>query len=182
MLISSRKIGLSLSALFLISGTAWSAAIQGNVKGPDGKALKGAEVRIERKDKSASAASVKTDAQGRYEFKNLEAGTYKLLAASNGMAATASDNIKTRNDGAVRVDFNLKTQTVAGAPKKKTHKVWVHADTGTNIGGKWVDVADDEAAPVSTSTSPGANNVSKAGNSFIRSAQQGAGSNTHGGN
>jgi uncharacterized surface anchored protein len=181
MLITSRQIGLGILGLFLLSGSAWAAAIQGDVRGPDGKAVAGADVRIDRKDKKAAPMAVKTDHQGQYSFTKLDVGTYKLQASSNGMAATASNDIKTRSDGTVRVDFSLKTAKAA-ATKKKMHKVWVHADTGSNIGGKWVDVPDDEAAPVTTSTEPGVNNLSKGGNTMVRGAQQASGGNRTGGN
>jgi hypothetical protein len=50
-----------------------------------------------------------------------------------------------------RVDFNLKTQTgnaqnaQATKPKAK-QMVWVPATTGTNIGGRWVEVDGGAAA------------------------------------
>lgn len=184
MLITSRNIGLALSALLLITGTAWSAGIQGEVRGPDGKPIAGAEVRLDRVDKKSGPNIVKTDHQGQYTFTNVDVGTYKLVAAAKDMATTASDKVKARAEGPVRVDFSLKKQTVAAAPKKKTHKVWVHADTGSNIGGKWVDVEDDATtAPTTTSTQPGANNLTRGGNAMIRGAQQsGGGGNNSGGN
>lgn len=173
MLIISRKIGLSLSALLLLGATAWSAAIQGDVRGPDGKPIAGAEVRLDRTDKKGAPSIVKTDRQGLYTFAKIEVGTYKVVAAAKDMAATASSNIKARSEGVVRVDFSLKKQTVAAAPKKKTHRVWMPPEPGTNIGGRYVDVPDNGTAV--PAASPGVNPTSRTGNSAIRSMQQNGG-------
>jgi hypothetical protein len=148
MFISSRIVGLVLLSLGLSMGSvhAITASIQGDIKGPDGKPLPGAEVRIERKDTKASPVTVAADKNGRYVFKNLPLGTYRVIASKNGIAATAVDNIRTRAEGAVRVDFDLKKQTgeaKASAPAKKAkHMVWAPADTGSHLGGKWVEVDD----------------------------------------
>jgi hypothetical protein len=175
---TSRNILLVLSAL-LVSSTAWSAVIQGEVRGPDGKPIAGAEVRLDRADKKGAPNIVKTDQHGQYTFAKVDLGNYKLVAAAKDMATTASDKVKTKAEGVVRVDFNLKKQTVAAAPKKKTHKVWVHSDTGSNIGGKWVEVADDDTtAPMTTSTGPSTNNLSRGGNDMVRGIQQSGGGGT----
>src|SRR6202040_4273537 len=109
----SLQIGFILLCSAFLMGNLGAAtpSIQGDIKGPDGKPLPGAEVRIERKDAKSSAVAVTADQNGRYVFKNLALGTYKVTASKNGMAATAADNIRTRAEGAVRVDFDLKKQT-----------------------------------------------------------------------
>lgn len=179
MFITSRKIGFGFLGLMLLSSSAWSATIQGQVKGPNGTLLKGAEVRIERKDKKAAPVVTATDRKGNYSFANLELGVYKLTAAANGMTAGSGD-IKTRADGSVRVDFDLKSGI---AKKKKTHKVWIASNTGTNLGGSWVEVADDDVtAPATVDATPGADNLGRAGNSNVRKSQQMGGGNAHGGN
>src|SRR4029077_14170252 len=135
MFIRSRIIGLVLLSLGLSMGSvrATTPTIQGDIKGPDGKPLPGAEVRIERKDAKVSPVTVTADKNGRYVFNNLALGSYKVVASKNGMAATATNNIRTRAEGAVRVDFGLKKQTgeaKASVPAKKAkHMVWVPADT-----------------------------------------------------
>lgn len=178
MLITSRKIALGFLALALLSGTASAASIQGEVKGPNGNALKGAEVRIERKDKKGSPATTTTDRKGNYTFANLDLGVYKLTAAANGMTSTSGD-IKTRGDGAVRVDFDLKS---GKAVTKKTHKVWIAGNTGTNLGGRWVDVPDDEVTAPTNADDASGENLSRAGNSSLRKSQQMGGGNARGGN
>lgn len=184
MLIISPKVGLGLLPLLVLSGAMWAATIQGEVKGPNGKLLKGVEIRIQRSDKKGSPIVTQTDSKGKYTFKDLQVAAYRLQASAAGLGTTASDVINARADGAVRVDFALKAQGAGVAKKKKTHRVWVAAHTGTNIGGSWVEVPDDEVtAPVTTETGPSADNVGRAGNSAIRGMQQsGGGGHAQGGN
>jgi hypothetical protein len=64
--------GLILGSIFLaITATAQTTAIEGVVRGPNGKALKGADVRLESKAKGALAQTTKIDTS---------VGRYKLLA------------------------------------------------------------------------------------------------------
>ncbi len=127
MFTKSLQIGFILLGSAFLMGNLGAATptIQGDVRGPDGKPLAGAEVRVQLK---------------------VALGTYKVIESKNGVAATATDNIRTRAEGAVRVDFDLKKQTgeaKASAPAKKAkHMVWVPADTGSHLGGKWVEVDD----------------------------------------
>jgi Carboxypeptidase regulatory-like domain len=157
-----------------LSGSAWAAplTIQGDVKGPDGKPVPSAEVRIQRAGGKVFGGTLKTDGRGRYLFKDLALGSYILRASADGMAATSVDNVVTRADGAVRVDFNLKKQTgAASAPqtkKKGTHMVFVPAETGSNMGGRWVEVPDGDSTVAATRTS-------KASGAAIRGMTNGSG-------
>ena len=107
-------------------------SVQVDVKGLDGKAVNGAEVRIETA--KAGALSVKTDQKGRYVFKGLAAGLYKVTVLVN-KVPTALDNVRARSDGPVRVEFNL--QAIA-AGKKPEQWAWIVAQ-GSHIGGRWVE-------------------------------------------
>lgn len=178
---SSRKVVSAITALVLLGGTAWAAApamIQGDVKGPDGKALNGADVRIQRKGGQAFAKAMKTDAKGRYVFKDLTVGSYDLMVSANGMAATAAQNVATTERGAVRVNFDLKNQTGKGgtaATKKKAKKmVWMPGETGSHIGGRWVEVADDGTVDDSS------RNTTVTKQDSIRKMLGGGGMNPHG--
>jgi hypothetical protein len=104
-----------------------------DVKGLDGKPVNGAEVRIETA--KAGALSVKTDQKGRYVFKNLGAGLYRVTVLVN-KVPTSLGNVKARSEGPVRVEFNLKA---IAAGKKPRQWAWV-TQTGSHFGGSWVDV------------------------------------------
>jgi hypothetical protein len=139
-----------LTALMLIAGSAWATTgvIQGDVKGPGCKALSGAQVHLQRTGDKNSATTAKTDAKGRYVFQGLTMGSYNLTASANGMAATAAQNVTTSPSGAISVNFNLKHQTGAAtsaAPKKKATKmVYMPPEMGSNLGGRWVEVNEDD--------------------------------------
>ena len=109
-----------------------SRSVQVDVKGLDGKPVNGAEVRIETA--KAGALSVKTDQKGRYVFKNLPAGLYKVTMLVN-KVPTALDNVRARSEGPVRVEFNLKAIAAGKNPKQWA---WIVAQ-GSHIGGRWVE-------------------------------------------
>jgi hypothetical protein len=123
-----------LSGAFLLAGgPLQSASVQVDVKGLDGKPVNGAEVRIETA--KAGALSVKTDQKGRYVFKDLAAGLYRVTVLVN-KVPTSLDNVRARSQGPVRVEFNLKA---IAAGKKPKQWAWVR-EVGSHLGGSWVDV------------------------------------------
>jgi hypothetical protein len=137
-----------------------SAGVQVDVKGLDGKALNGAEVRID--GGTGVALSAKTDQKGRYVFKNLGAGLYRVTVFVN-KVPTSLGNVKARSEGPVRVEFNLKA---IAAGKKPRQWAWVR-ETGSHFGGGWVDVdangriaagLDGRGIDASTKTEPGQRN------------------------
>jgi len=89
-----------------------SKSIQGTVIGAGGKPVAGAEVRANRVDDSGKAlagksVTEKTSPNGQYTFANLPMGVYQVLVAINGVPKSQA-KIKTRTDGYVRVDFDLR--------------------------------------------------------------------------
>ena len=68
---------LSFIGLLLVTFTVWAgtSVLEGFVKDPIRRPIKGADVRIEAKDFSKS---VKTDANGHYTFDGLLVDTYKV--------------------------------------------------------------------------------------------------------
>ena len=164
-LIPSRAIGLVLLGLALMAGGARAQgfSIQGNVTGPDGKPVNGASVRIERKNAKTVLNDVKTDQKGNYVFNGLASGTYKLTAWVNDVP-TSIGNVKPRPEGAVRVDFDIKPTAAKAVGKKAKHLVWMPSDTGTHMGGRWVEVDDG-------STVPGIEHLDKASGEALRKLQ-----------
>jgi hypothetical protein len=116
-----------------------SRSVQVDVKGLDGKPVNGAEVRIETA--KAGALSVKTDQKGRYVFKNLAPGQYKVTASVNKVPTTPA-NVTALSEGPVRVEFNL--QAIA-AGKKPKQWAWT-VEQGSHIGGRWVELDESTAA------------------------------------
>lgn len=173
---------LTALAISLTTAVACAAPgdIQGNITGPNNKPVADAQVTLQRKDQKSPATTVHTDTQGRYVFKNVAlTGVYGLTVSANSMAPTTANNVKPLSNGAVRVDFNLKMQggkAQAAAPKPKAKQmVWVPATTGTNIGGKWVEVGTESA-----NTNDGMDNTQRKSAAAVGAMQSGS-SATRGG-
>jgi hypothetical protein len=146
---NSRLLTVIFCTAFFPLGAAFGqpAAIEADVKGVDGRPAKSAEVRIERQDKKMAPMMVKTNWRGHLSATNLEVGTYKLTATVAG-GVQSSQVVKTQAQKPSLVTFDLeKTPAVASKGKKKM--VYVPAQTGTRVGGGWVQVNDD-GTPAST--------------------------------
>ncbi|MEP6602882.1 MAG: carboxypeptidase-like regulatory domain-containing protein [Spartobacteria bacterium] len=179
MSITSRILSSTVGLAFLLAATAWAElpGIQGDIKGPDRKPVSGAQVGAAPRNSKTVISTVKTDQKGHYAIRNLPVGSYNLTVNAAGMASTAATNVRTRSDGAMRIDFELKRQ-LAGAtadvpvPTKKKAKrmVWVAAETGSNLGGRWVEVEDG-----SNNTAPSNLNVKRAGAGTISAVQSNPG-------
>jgi Carboxypeptidase regulatory-like domain len=150
----------------VFSGAAFGQSIEGVVRGPDGKALKDAEVRVERKD-NKSLVTTKTDARGHYSYARLSPGVYKVSVVLGG-AEKSSVNVKTTTTNS-RIDFDLKP----AAAKKVKHYVWVDPPTGSHMGGGWVEVPDSGNIP------PGASNIQTASGELAREMQRRSTNPTH---
>jgi hypothetical protein len=143
----------------VFSGAAFGQSIEGVVRGPDGKPLKDAEVRVEQKG-NKSVVTTKTDAGGHYSHVRLSPGVYKVSIVMGG-AEKSSVNVKTTTTNS-RIDFDLKP----AAAKKVKHYVWVPARTGSHVGSGWVEV-DDAGRNV-----PGASNIQTSSGELAREMQR----------
>jgi hypothetical protein len=123
----------------VFSGAAFGQSIEGVVRGPDGKPLKDAEVRVEQKG-NKSVLTTKTDARGHYSHARLSPGVYKVSVVLGG-TEKSSVNVKTTTTNS-RIDFDLKPASA----KKVKHYVWVDAKTGSHMGSGWVEVDDAGSA------------------------------------
>jgi hypothetical protein len=164
MFIKSLEIGFV--GLFLCIASAWAgpSSIQGIVKDAKGQPIKGADVRVESRDGKQLFNTVKTDVKGRYISQGLQPGVYRVTLMVNGALKGSIMNTKTKADQPTQLNFDLKpvaaSQAAAGAKTGK-HKVWVPNNTGTHIGGRWVEVPDGAAEP-------GALNVKRASAEELR--------------
>jgi hypothetical protein len=145
--------------MVVFSGAAFGQSIEGVVRGPDGNALKDAEVRVEQKG-NKSVVTTKTDARGHYSYSRLSPGVYTVSVVLDG-AVKSSLNVKTTTTNS-KIDFDLKP---AAATKVK-HYVWVPARTGTHMGSGWVEVDDGGNA------GPGALNSQTSSGELAREMQR----------
>jgi hypothetical protein len=149
MFIKLRQIGVV--GLMLCTATAWAgpASIQGIVKDAKGQPIKGANVQVASKDGKQLYNTVKTDAQGRYISEGLQPGVYRVSLVVNGAVKASISNTTTKPDQSTVLNFDLKpvpAGQASGEQKKGKHMVWVPAQTGSHMGGRWVEVEEGGAA------------------------------------
>ena len=146
----------------LVSGVAaWASPVgpstlQGDVKDSKAQPVAGAEVHIQAKDGSGLNKIVRTDANGHYVASKLPNTDYEVVLFVNGSIKASINNTKVFADKPTQLDFKLTGQLAANKAKKRTHMVYVPAETGSHLSGRWVEV-DDNAA-----SNAGALNVKRA--------------------
>jgi hypothetical protein len=166
---------LSICIISLVSATVWAASagpatIQGDVRDLRGQAIAGAEVHIKSKDQGTEKI-IKTDAKGHYAITALPVGDYAVILFVNGSVKASINNTTTRADKPTQLDFKLTGAFAANKPAKKhTHMVYMPGETGSHLGGHWVEVDDNASAT-------GVNNLQKTDGTAVRQLQNTEGSN-----
>ena len=102
-----------LVLLFASLGWAQTTAIEGDVKGEDGKPLQGAVIKIERKDIKGNY-NTKTDKKGHYYYGGLGFGMYDITVEVNGKPVDAARGVRTQGAPA-EVNFDLKEAAARAA-------------------------------------------------------------------
>jgi len=93
--------------LFTLAGFAQTTtSLEGEVKGPDGQGLKGALVKIDRKDIKGHY-QVKTDKKGHYFHAGLPIGTYKITLEVDGKDVDSVDNVRTTLGDPIPINFDM---------------------------------------------------------------------------
>lgn len=143
------------------------SAIEGEVKGVDGSPLVAAGVRAERQDKKAPEVSAKTDAKGHFAIKGLAVGTYSVDVMAGG-AAVSSTRVTTRTGKPMLVTFDMKQprKAITSGGKKKKKFVWMPEETGSHIGGHYVEVDED------ATVGPSGKNIQKGTGKSVQQFQQ----------
>jgi tetratricopeptide (TPR) repeat protein len=120
-----RNAALGAAAAILLAGGAWAqtSSLEGDVKGEDGSPLRGALVKIERKDIKGSY-KVKTDKKGHYFHAGLPLGNYRVICEVEGKDVDQVDNVRTRLGDPTAINFDL------SAVKKKRDALQRAAETG----------------------------------------------------
>ena len=131
------RVGSILLAFGLVAASplAEEASIRGLVKNMDGKRFSGAKVTIERTDAKARPINTYADASGNYIVNGLPVGTFKVAAHSKTNAKELG-GVNTKSGSPVTVDLNLSRKS---NNKLEKHYVWVGGETGSGIGGRWVE-------------------------------------------
>ena len=168
MFIKSLPIGLM--GFLLCAATAWAGpgSIQGVVNDAKGQPIKGADVRVESRDGKQLFNTVKTDAKGHYTSQGLKPGVYRVSLVVNGAVKASITNTSAKADQPTQLNFDVKPTGASQASatgKSGKHKVWVPSNTGSHIGGSWVEVDD------SGNAGAGALNVKRGSAEALRQQQ-----------
>jgi hypothetical protein len=171
----SRLLKILALIAFIFSGSlfAGTSAVEGTIKDANGQSISGAEVRVEARNGGHVNAAVHSDSKGHYIFNGLSPGaTYRVTLTVNHVVKASINNVLAKN-GATELNFDLKTGPVSGnryATRKGKRYVYIPAETGSHLGGRWVEV-DENGQPDSV----GVNNVERAGSEALRRMQSNSG-------
>ena len=153
-----KSLQLSAVTLLISAVAAWAssptgnARIQGIVKDSNNKPVPGAEVHITSKDGNNLQKIVRTDEGGNFGVSNLPVTDYEVVLFVNGQIKASLNNQKVYAGKPTQMDFKLTGKFAANKPPKKhTHMIYVPAETGSNLSGRWVEVDDNAAASATTS-------------------------------
>src|SRR6516162_8153448 len=122
------------------------ARIQGVVTDSKSQPAAGAEVHIQAKDGSGHQKTVRTDSTGQYAVSKLPVTDYEVILFVNGQIKASINNTKVSPDKPTQLNFKLTGVYAANQQKKHTHMVYQPAETGSNLGGRWVEVDDNVGA------------------------------------
>src|SRR5947209_7010658 len=172
----TNSLRISLAGLIISAVSAWAsptgpARIQGIVKDSKAQPIAGAEVHISAKDGSGFQKIIRTDSNGQYGVSKLPVTDYEVVLFVNGAIKASINNTKVFSDKPTQLDFKLTGQLAANKAKKRTHMVYVPAETGSHLSGRWVEVDDNGNANTTS-----ANNVQTVGAADVRNMQNRSGS------
>jgi hypothetical protein len=147
----TKLLRMGVVGLMLCGATAWAglSSIQGVVKDAKGQPIKGADVQVATRDGKQLFKTVKTDARGHYLSQELQPGVYRVSLVVNGVVKASITNTNTQADRATQLNFDLKPVSASQASsgqKQAKHMVWIPANTGSHLGGRWVEVDEGGAA------------------------------------
>lgn len=118
-------IGVPVTLLFSAACFAQMTILEGDVKGEDGKPLKDAVVKIERKDQKGSY-NAKSDKKGHYIYTGLPKGSYSVTLEVGGKVVDSVNVPQTNTADSTVIDFDMKAIAAraksggAGAPATLT--------------------------------------------------------------
>ena len=172
--ISFATLLLSAVALWASPSATGPARIQGVVQDSKGQPIAGAEVHVQAKDGSGLQKIIRTDAGGNFGVSNLPVTDYEVVLFVNGQIKASLTNQHVFPSKPTQVDFKLTGKFAANAQKKHTHMVYVPAETGSNLSGRWVEVDDVSGAGAAPT-----NNTRTLSGESLRSMQRGGSNSGH---
>lgn len=152
------------SLCLMLTAKAGEAGLSGIVKDSSGP-VSGAEIRIQGSDAN-KIGRVHTTANGRYNYPELEAGTYSVTLVINGVTKASINNVSTKGGRTETLNFEVLKNSRATPFAPGKHYVWVPSTTGTHLG-HWAEVeGDGKGMPIGMSE-----RLNNQGNAMVRSIQ-----------
>jgi len=113
-----RNLVVAAAATFFLALASFAqiTAMEGDVKGEDGKPLQGAVIKILRTDIKGSY-TVKTDKKGHFFYNGLPIGTYNITVEVGGKEADGVNGVHTRLGDPVEVPFDLQKKASENSAK-----------------------------------------------------------------
>lgn len=121
---SALRLLIPFALLSAGAAIAQTTLIEGDVKGPDGKAIQGAQIQITRTDIKANY-KVKTDKKGHYVYAGLPIGTYNVAVLdSTGKPADQMNGVRTTTamPTEVPLDMSRSAGGAAGAAEEEPNR------------------------------------------------------------
>ena len=176
----TKSLYTSFVTILVSAVAAWAsdpggpARIQGIVRDSKSQPVAGAEVHIQAKDGSGLQKIVRTDAGGNYGVSKLPVTDYEVVLFVNGQIKASVGSQKVFFSGKpTQLDFKLTGQYAANQKSKHTHMVYVPAETGSNLSGRWVEV--DDQAGSSAAAAAGTGHIDRGGNAMLKQMQSNSG-------
>jgi hypothetical protein len=172
----TKSLYTSFVTILVSAVAAWAsdpvgpARIQGIVRDSKSQPVAGAEVHIQAKDGSGLQKIARTDAGGNYGVSKLPVTDYEVVLFVNGQIKASVGSQKVFFSGKpTQLDFKLTGQYAANQKSKHTHMVYVPAETGSNLSGRWVEV--DDQAGSSAAAAAGTGHIDRGGDAMLRQLQ-----------
>ena len=153
------------SLCLMLRAQAGEAGLSGVVKDSSGQPVPRAEIRIQGSDAN-KIGKIHTTANGRYNYPELEAGTYAVSLVVNGVTKAYISNVRTKAGETQTLNFEILkgSRVTPFAPGK--HYVWIPSQTGSHLG-TWAEVeGDGRGMPVGM-----AERLNNQGNNLVRQLQ-----------
>jgi tetratricopeptide (TPR) repeat protein len=124
-----RKLAIGIPLTLLFSALCWgqTGAIEGDVKGEDGKPLVKVMIHLDRTDIKGSY-KVPTDKKGHYYYGGLPpTGVFKVWVEMDGKERDVMDNVRSGLGEAKKVDFDLSKSAKSAAEKQAEYRKMIES-------------------------------------------------------
>jgi hypothetical protein len=136
-----RVVVVFASLCLLLRVQAGEAGLSGIVKDSKGQLVQGAEIRIQGSDANR-IGKIHTTANGRYNYPELEAGTYSVSLVVDGVTKASIGNVRTKAGETQILNFEILKGSRATPFAPGKHYVWIPSTTGSHLG-TWAEVEGD---------------------------------------